>query len=53
MEKNNEIKLFENTQVRAVWNAEEDKLYISIIGVIEILTGTDRPRKYCGVLKHD
>ena len=40
------IKLFENQQVRTVWDAEQEKWYVSVINVIEVLTGTDRPRKY-------
>jgi len=45
------IKLFESKQIRSVWNEEELKWYFSIIDVIEILTGTDRPRKYWSDLK--
>lgn len=48
----NEIKLFENTKVRTVWDAEQQKWYISITDVIEVLTGTDRPRKYWSDLKN-
>ena len=45
------IKLFESKQVRSAWNEEEQKWYFSIIDVIEILTGTDRGRKYWNNLK--
>jgi hypothetical protein len=51
MNKENAIKLFEEKQVRTVWDAEKEKWYISIVDVIEILTGTDRPRKYWSDLK--
>ena len=51
MSKGNAIKLFESKQVRSVWNDEEEKWYFSIVDVIEILTGTDRPRKYWNALK--
>jgi hypothetical protein len=51
MSKENAIKLFEEKQVRTVWDAEKEKWYISIVDVIEILTGTDRPRKYWSDLK--
>lgn len=51
MTKETAIKLFEEKQVRSVWNAEQEKWYISIVDVIEILTGTDRPRKYWSDLK--
>jgi hypothetical protein len=45
------IKLFDQKQIRSVWNEDEEKWYFSIIDVIEILTGTDRPRKYWSDLK--
>jgi hypothetical protein len=51
MNPKNEIKLFENKQVRSVWDIEQEKWYISIIDVIEILTGSSRPRKYWDDLK--
>ena len=51
MEKQNEIKIFEDRKVRTLWDAEQEKWYLSIIDVIEILTGTDRPRKYWNDLK--
>lgn len=47
----NDIKLFEEKHVRNVWNAEQEKWYFSIVDVIEILTDTDRPRKYWSDLK--
>lgn len=47
----NDIRLFEEKQVRNVWNAEQEKWYFSIVDVIEILTDTDRPRKYWSDLK--
>jgi hypothetical protein len=51
MPKETAIKLFEEKQVRSIWDAKEEKWYISIVDVIEILTGTDRPRKYWSDLK--
>ncbi|TAD84544.1 MAG: hypothetical protein EAY75_12890 [Bacteroidetes bacterium] len=51
MTKETAIKLFEEKQVRSVWDAELEKWYISVVDVIEILTGTDRPRKYWSDLK--
>jgi len=38
MTKETAIKLFEEKQVRSVWDAEQEKWYISIIDVIAILT---------------
>jgi hypothetical protein len=51
MSKKTAIKLFEEKQVRTQWDAELEKWYISIIDVVEILTDTDRPRKYWSDLK--
>ena len=45
------IQIFEDKQVRTVWDAEREKWFVSIVDVIEILTGTDRPRKYWSDLK--
>ena len=51
MTKETAIKLFESKQVRSVWDSETEKWYFRIIDVIEVLTGTDRPRKYWSDLK--
>ncbi len=55
MEKQNEIKVFEDKQVRTVWDAEQEKWYISIIDVISVLTEQSSyqgARNYWKVLKH-
>ena len=46
------IKLFENRQIRSVWDEAEEKWYFSIIDVVAILTGSPDPRNYWKVLKH-
>lgn len=51
MTKENAIKLFEDKKVRTAWDNEAEKWYISIIDVIEVLTGNERPRKYWDDLK--
>ena len=51
MEKKNEIKIFEDRKVRTLWDAEEEKWYLSIVDVIAILTESPNPRKYWSVLK--
>ena len=51
MNKETAIKLFESHRVRSIWNEEEEKWYFSIIDIIAILTGSDRPRKYWADLK--
>ena len=47
----NKLKLFENKKIRYVWNAEEEEWYFSVVDIVEVLTGTDRPRKYWNDLK--
>ena len=37
MTKKDVIKLFEDKQVRSVWDSEAEKWYISIVDVIEVL----------------
>jgi hypothetical protein len=51
MEKETAIKIFEEKKVRTHWSEAEEKWYFSIIDVIEILTGSPRPRKYWNALK--
>jgi hypothetical protein len=46
-----DIKIFEDKKVRTLWDAAQEKWYLSIVDVIEILTDTDRPRKYWSDLK--
>ena len=50
-QENQSIKLFENKQVRTHWNADEEKWYFSVVDIIEVLTESDRPRKYWSDLK--
>jgi len=47
----NDIKLFENKQVRIVWVAEQEKWYFSIVDVIEVLTNSPNPQVYWRVMK--
>lgn len=45
------IKIFENKQVRAIWDKEIDDWKFSVVDVVEILTDSPRPRKYWADLK--
>ena len=45
------IKLFQTKKVRTLWVEEEEKWYFAIVDVIEILTESQRPRKYWSDLK--
>jgi len=51
MKQQNAIKIFEEKKVRTLWDADQEKWFISIIDVVEVLTNTDRPRKYWNDLK--
>ncbi|MBB2147020.1 hypothetical protein GM921_16065 [Pedobacter sp. LMG 31464] len=42
----NNIKLFEEKQVRTHWDETEEQWYFSVIDVIEILTNSANPRDY-------
>ena len=55
MEKQNEIKVFEDTKVRTLWDVEQEKWYLSIIDVIRVLTDQNDfqlARNYWKVLKY-
>jgi len=51
MTKENSIKIFENRQVRSVWESEQEKWYISIVDVVSVLTESPNPNNYWKVLK--
>lgn len=51
MTKETAIKLFQDRKVRVHWDNEQEKWYFSIIDVIGVLTGSERPRKYWSDLK--
>ena len=44
-------KTFEGKKIRTLWNAEEEKYYISVVDIVEILTESSNPRHYWNVLK--
>ncbi len=45
------LTLFEERQVRRVWNKTDEKWYFAIVDVIAILTGSDNPQVYWRVMK--
>ncbi len=47
----NSIKIFEDKNVRTIWDETQEKWFVSIVDVIEILTESVNPRKYWSVLK--
>ncbi len=51
MSKKETIQLFEDKQVRTVWDADQEKWFVSVVDVIAVLTDSPNPRKYWSVLK--
>jgi hypothetical protein len=49
MEQENKLAVFQEKEIRRVWYNEE--WWFAIVDVIEVLTGTERPRKYWNDLK--
>ena len=46
------IEIFENQNIRTVWDSEKEDYYFSIIDIIKALTDSSRPRKYWNDLKN-
>jgi len=44
-------KIFNNETIRAVWDKDEEKYYISVVDIVGVLSGSSRPRKYWSDLK--
>lgn len=40
------IQLFEGKKVRIVWDAEQEKCYFSVTGIVQVLTDSVNPRDY-------
>ncbi len=51
MAKKEALQIFEDRKVRSVWDAEGEKWYISVVDVVEVLTGSANPRRYWSDLK--
>ena len=47
----NEVKIFEQSNIRSSFDEEQDKWYFSIIDIISILTDSNNPRRYWSDLK--
>ena len=46
-------KLFNNETIRTIWDKDEEKYYISIIDIVGVISGSNRPRKYWSDLKNN
>jgi hypothetical protein len=52
MKQNNAIQIFEDKKVRAIWDAEQEKWFFSIVDIIHILSESENPNNYWKVLKN-
>lgn len=51
MTNKNEIKLFQNSQIRTKWDSKIEDYYFSVIDVIAVLTESKNPNRYWSDLK--
>ncbi|MDD7416699.1 MAG: Bro-N domain-containing protein [Treponemataceae bacterium] len=51
MKGNTQIRLFEEKNVRTLWNVEKEEWYFSVVDVIAVLTDSENPRRYWSDLK--
>ena len=51
MTQQNTIKIFEQKQVRSVWDDSTEKWYFSVVDMVGIMTARQNPRNYWKVLK--
>lgn len=52
MAKETAIKLFNDKQIRTIWNEDQEKWYFSVVDVVGVLTDSPNPNNYWKVLKH-
>lgn len=52
MTRKDSLKLFEDKKVRTIWDGEQEKLFLSIVDVVGILTDSPNPNNYWKVLKN-
>ena len=41
-----EIKLYENKEIRSVWDEEKEEWYFSVVDVVSVLTESKDPKQY-------
>ena len=51
MSEETNIKLFEDSKIRSVWNEEEQQWFFSVVDVVAVLTDSPKPRQYWGKIK--
>ncbi|MDI9520765.1 MAG: BRO family protein [Bacillota bacterium] len=47
----NEIKLYDDREIRSVWDNEKEEWYFSVVDVVGVLTESANPRRYWSDLK--
>ena len=52
MEKDTQIKLFEDRKVRSLWDPEKEEWFFSVVDVVAVLTDSANPNNYWKVLKN-
>ena len=45
------LNLFEDKEIRSIWDSEKEEYYFSVVDVVKALTDSANPRKYWSVLK--
>ena len=51
MTKHNKIQIFNERNVRTIWDSEQEKWYFSVIDVVGVLTDRSDPANYWKVIK--
>ena len=46
------IRFYNDREVRAIWNEEQNKWYFSIVDIVAVITNSPRPRVYWGTVKN-
>ncbi len=47
----NKIKVFENRQIRTIWDAEKEDWWFSVVDIVAVLSESSNPQTYWRVLK--
>ncbi len=46
-------KIFNNETIRTIWDKEQEKYFISVVDIVSVISGSNRPRKYWSDLKNN
>lgn len=41
-----EMKMFEGSYIRSIWDEEKEEWYFSVVDVVDVLTDSKKPRDY-------